>query len=90
MKVIATATLLGSLIAGAGAVDAMPLTPAGDTAAVIRVAAGCGPGLYRSPSGACRPAPGGPVVAGPASGVARPRVCSPGFVVGRDGRCRPI
>jgi hypothetical protein len=79
MKFIATAALLGSLIAGVSAAQAVPLAPGG-----------CGPGWYRGPTGGCRPARGGPVVVGPGPVVVGPRVCSPGFVISRDGRCRPI
>ncbi|MDR3468115.1 MAG: hypothetical protein P4M07_19450 [Xanthobacteraceae bacterium] len=92
MKFIATAALLGSLIAGASAAQAMPLAPARNAAAlpVIQVAGGCGPGSYRGPSGGCRTVRGAAVVVGPGPVVAGPRVCSPGFVIGRYGRCRPI
>jgi hypothetical protein len=44
-------------VVGLGAANAMPLAPisANDTAAVIKVAQGCGPGFHRGPMGACRP-----------------------------------
>jgi len=89
MKIVVAAALLGSLIAGVGAAQAMPLAPAGDAApAVIKVAGGCGPGWYRTGWGACRPMRGPVVVPGPV--VVAPRVCPPGFVLGRYGHCRPI
>ncbi len=88
MKIVAAAALLGSLILGAGAAQAMPLAPANEApSAVIKVAGGCGPGWYRTGWGACRPMRG-PVVVAPV--VVPPRVCPPGFVLGRYGRCRPI
>lgn len=53
-------TLLAAAVfafAGIGAANAMPVAPisAADTAAVIHVAQGCGPGFHRGPMGACHP-----------------------------------
>lgn len=62
MKTILAAAVFA--IAGLGAANAMPLAPlsAADTAAVIQVAQGCGPGFARGPYGRCRPMARGPVV----------------------------
>ncbi len=59
-------------IASFGAAQAMPLAPlsAADTAAVIQVAQGCGPGFARGPMGRCRPM--GVVVRRPPVVVVRP------------------
>jgi hypothetical protein len=82
-------------VAGLGAANAMPLAPlsAADTAAVIQVAQGCGPGYARGPAGYCRPMgrevivvrrpPPPPVI------VVRPGRCPPGLAY-RYGRCRPF
>lgn len=87
MKKIFAVALFAATVAGVGAASAMPLAPlnAADTAAVIRVAQGCGPGYARGPRGFCRPMGGGyrePVI------VVRPRGCPPGLAF-RFGRCRP-
>jgi len=82
-------------VASLSAANAMPLAPlsAADTAAVIQVAQGCGPGWARGPAGRCRPMGRGPVVVvrrPPPVVVVRPgRVCPPGLVF-RYGRCRPF
>ena len=91
MKTVVAATLLVSLIAGAGAAQAMPLVPAGDTVSptVIRVAGGCGPNRFRNPAGACQPIKGAVVVPGPAVATP-PRVCPVGQVLSRSGNCHPI
>ncbi|NVN86729.1 MAG: hypothetical protein HXX15_11655 [Rhodopseudomonas sp.] len=85
MKTILAAAVFAATIAGFGAANAMPLAPlaAADSAAVIQVAQGCGPGWARGPMGRCRPMyRGGPAI------VVRPaRICPPGFVF-RYGRCR--
>lgn len=68
MKTIFAAALLVVGAAGFNAANAMPLAPlsAADTASVIHVAQGCGPGMARGPMGACRRVAGwgrpGPVV----------------------------
>ncbi len=62
-------------VAGLGAANAMPVAPlsATDTAAVIQVAQGCGPGFARGPLGRCRPM--GVVVRRPPVVVVGPRRC---------------
>lgn len=91
MKTVVATTLLVSLIAGTGAVHAMPLAVASATAfpAVIKVAGGCGDNRYRSPAGACQPVKGAVVVPGPVVKVP-PRVCPVGQVLSRSGSCHPI
>jgi hypothetical protein len=83
MKTILAAALFAATVAGLGAANAMPLAPinAADSAGVIQVAQGCGPGWARGPMGRCRPMDRvGPVV--------RPaRICPPGYMF-RHGRCR--
>jgi hypothetical protein len=90
MKTIFAAAVFA--IASFGAANAMPLAPlsAADTAGVIQVAQGCGPGWARGPYGRCRPMGGAVVVRRPPPVVVvRPgRVCPPGLVF-RYGRCRP-
>jgi hypothetical protein len=93
MKLVAAAALLGSLVIGASATQAMPLAPASDgtTAPIIKVAGGCGPGWHRGPYGGCRPNRG-PVVVAPGPGpvvVAPGPRCPPGFFW-RWGRCHPL
>lgn len=79
MKKLFAAALFAATVGGLGAASAMPLAPlnAADTAAVIQVAQGCGPGWARGPMGRCRPMARGPVVV-----VRRP----PPVVVVRPGR----
>jgi hypothetical protein len=100
MKTFFAAALLAATVAGFGAASAMPLAPlnAADSAGVIQVAQGCGPGFARGPMGGCRPmyrrgpviVDRGPVVVVPGVAVVRPgRVCGPGFAW-RFGRCRPF
>ena len=89
MKTILAAAIFA--IAGLGAANAMPMAPlsAADTAEVIQVAQGCGPGYARGPYGRCRPM-GVVVVRRPPVVVVRPgRGCGPGFAW-RAGRCRPF
>jgi hypothetical protein len=78
MKKIIAATFLVSTIAGAA--DAMPLAPTGNTpdASIIRVAGGCGPGFHRGPYGGC--------LQNYANPGAHP--CPRGFHVGPGGGCR--
>lgn len=98
MKTILAAAAFA--FAGLGAAHAMPMAPLGtaDTAEIIQVAQGCGPGYARGPYGRCRPMaygfrPGPPVYVvrrPPPVVVVRPgRGCGPGFVW-RGGRCRPF
>jgi len=94
MKKLFAAALFAATVGGLGAANAMPLAPlsAADTAAVIQVAQGCGPGWARGPMGRCRPMGRGPVVVvrPPPVVVVRPgRICPPGLVF-RYGRCRPF
>ncbi len=103
MKTIFAAALFAATIGGLSAASAMPLAPldAADTAAVIQVAQGCGPGFARGPMGGCRPMGRGPVIVERPIVVHRPvvverpivvrpgRVCPPGFAF-RMGRCRPF
>jgi hypothetical protein len=94
MKKIFAAALFAASIAGLGAASAMPLAPlaSADTAAVIQVAQGCGPGFARGPMGGCRPmVRRGPVIVdrGPVVVVRPGRGCGPGFAW-RFGRCRPF
>lgn len=95
---------LASLVAAAvlsatsSAAFAMPGQPAlagtaasGDTALVIKVANGCGPGGYRGPYGACHaygsgPFPGG--YYGPFRNNWGWNGCPPGFWRGPWGHCR--
>ena len=89
MKTILAAAAFA--IAGLGAAHAMPVAPLSttDTADVIQVAQGCGPGYARGPYGRCRPM-GYVVRRPPPVVVVRPgRGCGPGFVW-RYGRCRPF
>jgi hypothetical protein len=91
MKTILAAAAFA--IAGLGAAHAMPVAPLGttDTADVIQIAQGCGPGYARGPYGRCRPMGGVVVVRRPPPVVVvRPgRGCGPGFAW-RYGRCRPF
>jgi len=92
MKTIFAAAAFAATLVGFGAANAMPLAPlaAADSAAVIQVAQGCGPGWARGPMGRCRPMyrSGPVVVVRPRGVVVRPaRVCPPGLVF-RGGRCR--
>ena len=91
MKTILAAAAFA--IAGLGAAHAMPMAPLGtsDTAEIIQVAQGCGPGFARGPMGRCRPMGGVVVVRRPPPiVVVRPgRGCGPGFAW-RGGRCRPF
>ena len=91
MKTIIAAAVFAFV--GLGAAQAMPVAPlsATDTAAVIQVAQGCGPGFARGPMGRCRPMGGVVVVRRPPPVVVvRPgRGCGPGFAW-RGGRCRPF
>jgi hypothetical protein len=82
MKTIFAAALLVASIGGLGAASAMPVAPlnAADTAAVIQVAQGCGPGFARGPRGGCRPMYRAP--------VRGPRFCPPGMFRGPYGGCR--
>ncbi len=90
MKTILAAAVFA--VVGLGAANAMPVAPlsAADTADVIQVAQGCGPGYARGRYGRCRPMGGVVVVRRPPVVVVRPgRVCGPGFAW-RAGRCRPF
>jgi hypothetical protein len=92
MKKLFAAALLAATVAGFGTAGAMPLAPltAADTAGVIQVAQGCGPGWARGPYGRCQPMyRRGPVIVdrGPVVVVRPGRGCPPGFVW-RAGRCR--
>ena len=92
MKTILAAAIFA--VAGLGAAQAMPIAPlnSADSADVIQVAQGCGPGFARGPYGRCRPMGRGPVVVvrRPPVVVVRPgRGCGPGMVY-RYGRCRPF
>ena len=91
MKTILAAAAFA--IAGLGAAHAMPVAPLSttDTADVIQVAQGCGPGYARGPYGRCRPMGRVMVVRRPPPVVVvRPgRGCGPGFAW-RGGRCRPF
>ena len=89
MKTLLAAAAFG--VASLSAAQAMPLAPlsAADTAAVIHVADGCGPGYARGPYGRCRPMGGVVVIRRPPQVVVvRPRGCPPGLAY-RYGRCRP-
>lgn len=93
MKSLFAAAVLAATISGVGAASAMPLAPLGatDTAGVIEVAQGCGPGWARGPYGRCRPMYVAPPVYRPpvyrAPVVVAPRrVCPPGYFW-RAGRC---
>ena len=91
MKTLFVAAILATALGGLGTASAMPLAPlnAADTAAVIQVAQGCGPGYARGPAGYCRPMYRVAPVYRPPVVVVRPgRICPPGFVY-RYGRCRP-
>jgi hypothetical protein len=93
MKSLFAAAMFAATVAGFGGANAMPLAPlnAADTAAVIQVAQGCGPGFARGVYGRCRPMGGVVVVERRAPVVVvRPgRGCGPGFAW-RYGRCRPF
>lgn len=67
MKTIFAAALFAVSVGGLGAANAMPLAPlsAVETAGVIQVAQGCGPGYARGPYGGCRPMFRGPPPRGP-------------------------
>jgi hypothetical protein len=82
------AALFAVSVGGLGAANAMPLAPlsAADTASVIQVAQGCGPGYSRGRMGECRPDFRRP----PPRRYAPPpmvRRCPPGFFPGPYGRC---
>lgn len=97
MKKTFAAAVFAAMLAGIGAASALPLAPlnAADSADIIQVAQGCGPGWARGPYGRCRPMGGAvyvaprAVVVAPRAVVVAPRVCPPGFVF-RYGRCRPF
>lgn len=81
MKTIFAAALFAATVAGFGAANAaMPIAPLGaaDTAEIIQVAQGCGPGYARGPRGFCRP-----MRMGPPPG----RFCPPGMFRNPYGRC---
>jgi hypothetical protein len=80
MKTIFAAALFAITVGGIGAASAMPVAPlsAADTAGVIQVAQGCGPGFARGPRGGCRP-----MRMGPPPG----RFCPPGMFRNPYGRC---
>ncbi|MBI5127886.1 MAG: hypothetical protein HZA66_00445 [Rhodopseudomonas palustris] len=88
MKTILAATVVAATLAIAGAASAMPLAPLGSTnsADVIQVAQGCGPGWARGPMGRCRPMYRRPPVVVVPPRVVAPRVCPPGYFW-RAGRC---
>lgn len=82
MKSIFAAALFAATVGGFGAANAaMPMAPmsAADTASVIQVAQGCGPGYARGPRGFCRPMyrAGPPVI----------RSCPRGWFRNPYGRC---
>jgi hypothetical protein len=81
MNRIFAAALFAATVAGFGTANAaMPMAPlsAADTAGVIQVAQGCGPGYARGPRGFCRPMyRAGPVI----------RSCPPGWFRNPYGRC---
>ncbi|KAA0074391.1 hypothetical protein [Tardiphaga sp. P9-11] len=81
MKTIFAAALFAVSVGGIGAASAMPVAPlsATDTAGVIQVAQGCGPGYARGPYGGCRPMYRAP--------PPRARFCPPGFFRNPYGRC---
>jgi len=92
MKSLFAAAVLAATLSGLGAASAMPLAPLGttDSADVIQVAQGCGPGWARGPYGRCRPMYAPRPVYAPrpmyrAPVVVAPR-CPPGFYW-RAGRC---
>ena len=70
------AATMGSISAASAAMQMAPLSTA-DTAAVIQVAQGCGPGFARGPRGFCRPMRMGPPR----------RFCPPGMFRNPYGRC---
>jgi hypothetical protein len=82
MKKLFAAALFAATVGGLGAASAMPLAPlsAADTAAVIQVAQGCGPGWARGPMGRCRPM----YRAGPVYRRALPAWCSATAAAGRS------
>lgn len=88
MKTILAATVFAATLAVAGAASAMPLAPLGsnNSADVIQVAQGCGPGWARGPMGRCRPMYRRPPVVVVPPRVVAPRVCPPGYFW-RAGRC---
>ncbi|HEY0328872.1 MAG TPA: hypothetical protein VGC77_07195 [Rhodopseudomonas sp.] len=88
MKTIFAAAMFAVGLAGLGSANAMPLAPlAGtDTAGVIQVAQGCGPGWARGPYGRCRPMYRGPVVVAPRAYVRPPVIVRRGPPC-RYGRC---
>ncbi|MBB5048705.1 hypothetical protein HNR60_003473 [Rhodopseudomonas rhenobacensis] len=91
MKTIFAAALFAVGLAGMGSANAMPLAPlaGADTAGVIQVAQGCGPGFARGPYGRCRPMyRRGPVVVAPRAYVRPPVIVRRGPPPCRYGRCR--
>ena len=80
MKTIFAAALFAATMGGISASAAMPMAPLSttDTAGVIQVAQGCGPGFARGPRGFCRP-----MRMGPPPG----RFCPPGMFRSPYGRC---
>jgi hypothetical protein len=76
-RLIATAFLLGTLIASANAMPLAPTAPMPNTD-IIEVAGGCGEGWHRGPYGGCRRN-----YANPAA-----HACPRGWYAGPYGRCR--
>jgi hypothetical protein len=76
-RLIATALVLGMMVAGASAAPLAPAAPSATTD-LIEVAGGCGPGWHRGPYGGCR------------RNYAQPwlHACPRGWYLGRYGRCR--
>ena len=80
--------MLAALLGWPQATHISNVTLNGDSADVIQVAQGCGPGWARGPYGRCRPMYGPRPVYRPPVVVAPGRICPPGFFW-RYGRCRP-
>jgi hypothetical protein len=76
-RLIATAFVLGMMVAGASAAPLAPTAPSATTD-ISEVAGGCGPGWHRGPYGGCR------------RNYAQPwlHACPRGWYLGRYGRCR--
>jgi len=73
-SILATALGFGLATAADAAVKPAPL---GKDDSIVRVAEGCGPGMWRGPNGRCHP-------------FARGRACPPGYHLGPQGkRCWP-
>ena len=77
MRTILLGTALAFGLATAATAGVPPVQVGDASTAIIKVAEGCGPGMWRGPAGRCHP-------------FARGRACPPGYHLGPEGRrCWP-